>query len=74
VRPASARVDDFFDETPRSTPRGALVLAPGGLTHEFENRSPERAGVLNFSVPVRFEAERPAVADWLLRRPPGDTR
>ena len=55
-------------------PRGSFVLAPGGLTHDFENRSGERAGVLNVSVPGGFEPSMPAIADWFAKNPPGDTR
>src|SRR5688572_22574189 len=29
--------------------RGAFVLVPGGLIHDFENRGDVRAGALNFS-------------------------
>src|SRR3954454_9645760 len=36
-------------------PKGSLVIAPGGTPHDFENRTGERAGVLNFSVPGDFE-------------------
>lgn len=53
-------------------PRGALVLAPAGLTHDFENRSPARAGVLNFSVPGGFEENMPAIVKWFAENPPGD--
>jgi quercetin dioxygenase-like cupin family protein len=31
-------------------PQGSFVLAPGGVTHDFENRSSSQAAVLNFSV------------------------
>src|SRR5687768_15683471 len=30
-------------------PVGSFVLVPGGVTHDFENRSGARAGVLNFT-------------------------
>jgi mannose-6-phosphate isomerase-like protein (cupin superfamily) len=30
---------------------GSFVLVPGNMTHDFENRSPERAGMLNVSAP-----------------------
>lgn len=53
-------------------PRGSFVLAPGGLTHDFQNRSNERAGVLNFSAPGGFEEQMPAIADWFAKHPPGD--
>src|SRR5688572_33443785 len=38
-------------------PRGSFVLVPGGSTHDFENRSSARAGVLNVSVPGNFEQD-----------------
>jgi mannose-6-phosphate isomerase-like protein (cupin superfamily) len=53
-------------------PRGAFVLAPGGTTHDFENRSDARAGVLNISVPGGFEASMPGIAGWFAEHPPED--
>jgi mannose-6-phosphate isomerase-like protein (cupin superfamily) len=50
--------------------RGAFVLVPGGTTHDFENRSSERAGILNFS-PGPFEQEMPGIAAWFREHPPG---
>lgn len=55
-------------------PRGSFVLAPGGMTHDFENRSGARAGVLNISVPGGFEAEMPGIAAWFAEHPPPDAR
>lgn|SRR5688572_7999728 len=55
-------------------PRGSFVLAPGGMTHDFENRSGERAGALNFSVPGGFEAVMPGIAQWFREHPPEDAR
>lgn len=53
-------------------PRGSFVLAPGGVTHDFENRSSSRAGVLNFSVPGNFETHMPGIAKWFIDNPPGN--
>ena len=53
-------------------PVGSLVLAPGGTTHDFENRSATRAGVLNFSVPGDFETSMPGIARWFAEHPPGN--
>jgi mannose-6-phosphate isomerase-like protein (cupin superfamily) len=50
--------------------RGAFVLVPGGTTHDFENRSDRRAGVLNFSN-GEFESEMPGIAAWFRDNPPG---
>src|SRR5215470_15199015 len=35
--------------------RGSFILVPGGVIHDFENRSDRRAGVLNLSIPGAFE-------------------
>jgi len=53
-------------------PQGSFVLAPAGMTHDFENRSDARAGVLNFSAPGGFEPHMPAIADWFRQHPPRD--
>lgn len=53
--------------------KGAFVLVPGGVTHDFENRGSVRAGILNFSVPGGFELEMPDIADWFGKNPPKST-
>ncbi len=53
-------------------PEGSFVLAPGGVTHDFENRSSNRSGVLNFSIPGDFEKNMPAIASWFAENPPKD--
>jgi mannose-6-phosphate isomerase-like protein (cupin superfamily) len=55
-------------------PRGSFILAPAGMTHDFENRSGARAGVLNFSCPGNFEASMPSIAEWFGKNPPQDAR
>ena len=63
----SVRVgDDWVDAE-----RGAFVLVPGGTTHDFQNRSDRRAGVLNFS-PEVFEPAMRDIADWFREHPPQD--
>ena len=52
-------------------PRGSFVLIPGGETHDFENRSSQRAGALNISVPGDFEEAMPDIAAWFAEHPPG---
>jgi len=51
-------------------PRGAFVLIPGGVTHDFENRTQARAGILNVSAPGDFEPEMPGIARWFAEHPP----
>ena len=53
-------------------PKGSFVLAPGGVTHDFENRSSSRAGVLNLSIPGDFEKNMQAIAKWFVENPPND--
>jgi mannose-6-phosphate isomerase-like protein (cupin superfamily) len=50
-------------------PRGSFVLAPGGVTHSFENRTSSRAGMLNFSIPGDFEPEMPEIVKWFETNP-----
>jgi mannose-6-phosphate isomerase-like protein (cupin superfamily) len=52
--------------------RGAFVLAPAGITHDFENRGDVRAGVLNLSIPGGFEDSMPAIVQWFREHPPED--
>lgn len=52
-------------------PKGSFVLAPGGTTHDFENRGAVRAGVLNISVPGNFEQHMPQIVSWFEEHPPG---
>lgn len=51
-------------------PRGTFVLVPAGMKHDFENRSDQRAGILNFSVPGDFEKNMPMIVEWFKKNPP----
>jgi mannose-6-phosphate isomerase-like protein (cupin superfamily) len=53
---------------------GSLILVPGNVPHDFENRGSEASGLLNFKTPGDFEPEMPAIAEWFAAHPPGDTR
>ena len=53
-------------------PKGSFLLAPGGMTHDFENRSSDRAGVLNLSIPGEFEKNMLGIAQWFSENPPKD--
>jgi mannose-6-phosphate isomerase-like protein (cupin superfamily) len=61
----------FVDGAWIDAAKGSFVLVPGGSTHDFENRSGARAGLLNFSVPGNFEKDMPAIAQWFKENPPG---
>ena len=51
-------------ETWIDAPRGSFLRVPAGVTHDFENRSAERAGALNVSVPGGFEATMPQIVAY----------
>jgi uncharacterized glyoxalase superfamily protein PhnB/quercetin dioxygenase-like cupin family protein len=42
-------------------PRGSFLRIPAGITHDFENRSDARAGVLNVFIPGGFEPHMPRI-------------
>jgi mannose-6-phosphate isomerase-like protein (cupin superfamily) len=64
----------FLGEAWIDAPKGSLVIAPGGMPHDFENRTAERAGVLNVSVPGDFEPAMEGIAEWFRARPPAESR
>lgn len=62
----------LIGDTWQQAGRGAFVLVPGGVMHDFENRGSVRAGVLNLSIPGAFEPHMPAIVDWFREHPPQD--
>jgi mannose-6-phosphate isomerase-like protein (cupin superfamily) len=52
-------------------PAGSFLRIPAGVTHDFENRSTERAGALNVFLPGGFEALMPEIVDYFADQ--GDT-
>jgi mannose-6-phosphate isomerase-like protein (cupin superfamily) len=54
--------------------KGALVIAPAGTPHDFENRTAKRAGLLNLSVPGDFEPNMKGIAAWFRARSAADAR
>lgn len=48
--------------------KGSFVLAPGGVKHDFENRTDARAAMLNVSAPGNFEEHMPGIAEWFRNR------
>lgn len=43
---------------------GTFFRIPAGTTHDFENRSDRRAGLLNVFIPGGFEQNMPAIVEW----------
>jgi mannose-6-phosphate isomerase-like protein (cupin superfamily) len=44
-------------------PRGSFLRIPAGVTHDFENRTGARAGVLNVFIPGGFEPLMPRIVE-----------
>ncbi len=63
----------LIGDTWLDAPAGSFVLVPGGTTHDFENRSDARAGILNF-FPGPFEKDMPSIVEWYEKHPAGDAR
>lgn len=62
-------VSFLIGNTWQEAPKGSFVLAPGGITHDFENRGAVRAGFLNISVPGNFEQHMPSIVSWFEQHP-----
>ncbi len=60
----------LVDQTWTHAAPGSFILVPGGITHDFENRGPVRAGVLNLSLPGDFEPHMPGIVEWFQKNPP----
>ncbi|AUX39084.1 cupin [Sorangium cellulosum] len=51
--------------------KGAFLRIPAGVTHDFENRSDQRAGLLNIYIPGGFEAGMPRIVAWFEKQGAG---
>ncbi len=51
----------------RELSKGAFIRIPAGVMHDFENRSTDRAGLLNFFIPGGFERNMPAIVEWFAK-------
>lgn len=47
---------------------GTFLRIPAGVTHDFENRTMQRAGALNVFIPGGFETNMPAIVEWFSRQ------
>ena len=44
---------------------GTFLRIPAGVVHDFENRTPHRAGAFNVFIPGGFESNMPAIVEWI---------
>jgi mannose-6-phosphate isomerase-like protein (cupin superfamily) len=58
----------FVEDEWMDAPAGSFILVPGGTTHDFENRTSARAGMLNVTAPGTFEQDMPGIAAWFTER------
>ena len=49
-------------------PTGTFLRIPAGVTHDFENRTADRASALNVFIPGGFEARMPEIVAWYAAR------
>jgi quercetin dioxygenase-like cupin family protein len=54
--------------------KGSLVIAPGGMPHDFENRTAKRAAMLSFVVPGGFEESMGGIGGWFRARSAAESR
>jgi mannose-6-phosphate isomerase-like protein (cupin superfamily) len=52
-------------------PAGSFLRIPAGVTHDFENRTSERAGALNVFLPGGFERVMPEIVAYFAEQGPG---
>ena len=50
-------------------PAGSFIRIPATVTHDFENRTDERVGLLNVFLPGGFEENMPAIVKWFADNP-----
>jgi len=50
---------------------GSFLRIPAGVIHGFQNRTPQRAGVLNVFIPGGFEADMPGIVAGFAAHPDG---
>jgi mannose-6-phosphate isomerase-like protein (cupin superfamily) len=49
--------------------RGSFIRIPANTMHDFENRTGERAAILNFFIPGGFERNMPRIVSWFEQNP-----
>ena len=50
-------------------PAGSFLRVPPGVTHDLENRTDERVGLLNVFLPGGFEENMPCIVQWFADNP-----
>ncbi|BBM03520.1 cupin domain-containing protein [Microbulbifer sp. GL-2] len=66
------RMAFLVDDRWRDAKKGTFIFIPPGVQHDFENRSDQRAGVLNVYMGGPFEMSMPKIVEWFAEHPPED--
>jgi quercetin dioxygenase-like cupin family protein len=62
----------FVDGQWSDAPRGSYAVIPGGVEHDFQNRSGEECGFISINAPGGFEKMMPHLVAWFAQNPLGD--
>jgi len=49
--------------------KGSFIRIPAKTTHDFANKTDQKAGVLNFFIPGGFERNMPSIVKWFEENP-----
>ncbi|WP_109677506.1 cupin domain-containing protein [Dyadobacter jejuensis] len=49
--------------------KGAFLRIPAQTMHDFQNRTNQKAGLLNFFIPGGFERDMPSIVKWFTDNP-----
>ncbi len=44
--------------------KGAFIRIPANTLHDFQNKTDQRTGILNFFIPGGFERNMPSIVQW----------
>lgn len=44
--------------------KGTCIRIPANVSHDFENKTDKKTGILNFFMPGGFESNMPAIVRW----------
>jgi quercetin dioxygenase-like cupin family protein len=64
----------FVDGQWSDAPRGSYAVIPGGVEHDFQNRTGEEYGFISINAPGGFEKMMPHLVAWFAQNPLGDAQ
>ena len=62
----------WIDDRWTDAPHGSYAVIPGGVLHDFANRSSAECTFISINVPGGFEQHLPDIARHFAQNPPGD--